>query len=245
MPNPNLTAIAVVLDRSGSMSTVREATVGGLNQFFRTQRELPGQVRLTLVQFDDQYEVHKDFVDLKQTPDLTQDDFVPRGWTALLDAVGKTIIDFGNKLNAMPEAERPGKVIVVVQTDGQENASKEYTFQRIQDLVAHQRDKYAWDFVFLGANMDAVSVGATIGVFANQSLSYNANAGSTAKTFQTLGAAVGTYRTGGSANSNFSDVARSYVSDDSQDFDPNVTPDSLTVTGTGGQPTTTPGSDQT
>lgn len=232
MPNPNLTAIAVVLDRSGSMATVREATVGGLNQFFRTQRELAGEVRLTLVQFDDKYEVHKDFVDLKQTPDLTQDDFVPRGWTALLDAVGKTIVDFGNKLAALPETERPGKVIVVVQTDGEENASREFNHQRIQDMVAHQRDKYAWDFVFLGANMDAISTGATLGIMAGQSLSYNASPLSTAKTFQVLGATVNNSRIGGTQLDSFSDVARAYVSNDAEALNPNLDPDSVTITKT-------------
>jgi uncharacterized protein YegL len=219
MPNTNLTAIAVVLDRSGSMQGLEEATIAGLNQFLRGQRAAEGQAVLTLVQFDDQYEVNRDFADLKDVPDLTQADYQPRGSTALLDAIGRTITDMGNKLAAMPEATRPGKVVFVIQTDGFENASREFNHARIQDMIAHQRTKYAWDFVFLGANQDAIASGAMLGIAATSSLSYNSNKGSTMKTFQMVNASVGaSRRSGAGGQSVFSASSRAYAADDSINY---------------------------
>lgn len=219
MPNANLTAIAVLLDRSGSMMNVREATVAGLNTFFRTQRETVGDVRLTLAQFDDQYEVKADFVDLKAFPDLTQDDFMPRGWTALLDGIGKIVTDLGTKLAALPEEERPGKVIVVVQTDGGENSSREFSLQAIQDLIKEQQAKYAWEFVFLGANQDAIATGGAMGFAAGASMSYNSNPLSTGKTFQVIGSVVSNTRSlrskGISGQTVFDSASRAYAADDS------------------------------
>lgn len=214
MPNANKTLIAVVLDRSGSMATVREATIAGLNTFLDGQRALPGEVILHLVQFDDQYEIPRNMVNLKDSPNLTQLDFLPRGWTALLDAVGKTVVDVGNRLAATPEAERPGKVIFVVQTDGHENASREFSYSRIQDMIKHQREKYAWEFVFLGANQDAIAGGAAIGIQAASSLSYNATAGSTLNTFNALTRSVGNYRTGQAVNSTFDLADRAAAASD-------------------------------
>lgn len=229
MPNANLTAIAVVLDRSGSMSNVREATVGGLNTFFRTQRETVGDVRLTLVQFDDLYEVKADFVDLKTFPDLTQEDFVPRGWTALLDGIGKTVHDLGVRFAGMTEEERPGKVIVVVQTDGGENASREFNIKQIQDLIKEQTTKYAWEFVFLGANQDAIATGTGMGFAAASSMSYNSNPLSTGKTFQVVGSVVSNTRSlrskGISGQSVFSDASRAYAGDDNLEASANYVQD--------------------
>ena len=252
MSKENSTLIAVVLDRSGSMSSLRESTVAGLNQFLRGQREVVGEVKFHLVQFDDQYEIHRDMADLRAIPDLTQEDFQPRGSTALFDAIGRTIQDVGARLAATPENLRPSKVVFVVQTDGFENASREYSQGRIQDMIKHQREKYSWDFVFLGANQDAILSGGALGFLPGQSLSYNANVGSTMKSFQMVNAAVSSSRMrGAGGQSVFSNVARSYASDDSINYSAAL--DSLkdtedetltqTVSGTGGQPTTTPGSE--
>lgn len=219
MPKENSTLIAVVLDRSGSMSTLRESTVAGLNQFLRGQREPEGEVKFHLVQFDDQYEVHKDMADLKTTPDLTQADFQPRGSTALFDAIGRTIDDLGRRLASTPENLRPSKVVFVVQTDGFENASREYNQARIQDMIKHQREKYSWDFVFLGANQDAIMSGGALGFLPGQSLSYNGNIGSTMKTFQMVNAAVSSSRMrGAGGQSVFSVAARNYVSNDAEAY---------------------------
>ena len=133
----NYTRIAVILDRSGSMQSVCEATVAGFNEFVRTQQSLPGEVKLKLVQFDDRYEVVFD-EPLHQVPELTQQTFVPRGMTALLDAQGRTIVELGAELAEQPEEERPSKVIVLTLTDGLENASKSFTRDRVAELIVHE-----------------------------------------------------------------------------------------------------------
>ena len=215
MPKENSTLIAVVLDRSGSMQPLREATVAGLNQFLRGQRELAGTALLHFVQFDDQYEVKRHFEDLKQVPDLTQDDFQPRGSTALLDAIGRTIVEVGARLASTPEASRPSKIIFVIQTDGFENASHEYNYAKIQEMISHQRDKYAWDFVFLGANQDAIATGGMLGIQAGATISYNANALSTQKTFQMVNRSVASSRIkGAGGQAVFTAAAQNYVSND-------------------------------
>jgi hypothetical protein len=214
MPNPNLTSITIVLDRSGSMESLRESTVAGINQFLRGQRELPGEARLTLVQFDDRYEVHKDNVNLREVQDLTQEDFQPRGSTALLDAIGKGITDLGNRLAATPEELRPGKVIFVIQTDGYENASREFNYARIQDMISLQRDKYQWQFLFLAAGQDAIAAGGALGIQAGATMSYNANAGSTRKAFQVVNRSLGSYRSGISGQTVVDSFSQAYVSND-------------------------------
>lgn len=216
MPNPEKTLIAVVLDRSGSMASLRESTVGGLNTFLNGQRALPGEVVLHFVQFDDQYEYKRYFTNLKEVPQLTQDDFVPRGSTALLDAIGRTINEVGNHLASLPEAQRAGKVILVVQTDGQENASREYNHARIQDMIKHQREKYAWEFVFLAAGQDAIVSGGTMGFLPTQALSYNSNPLSTAKAFHSVSRSIGSYRVGTSANAVYSAQDQADTLDDTK-----------------------------
>lgn len=175
----NRSRIAIILDRSGSMQSVRESTISGFNQFIRSQREQPGDVTVKLVQFDDQYDVVFD-LPLADVPELTQDLFVPRGMTALFDAQGRTIVGLGEELAALRESERPSKVIVMTLTDGMENASKLYTVDQIATLVKHQTDVYQWDFIFLGANQDAIRTGALMAIAPAASMTYRAsNAGTT------------------------------------------------------------------
>lgn len=157
----NFTRIAIVLDRSGSMESVREATIAGFNQFIEEQKKAPGEATVKLVQFDDQYEQVFD-KPLQDVPQLTQAMFVPRGWTALLDAQGRTIVALGAELAALKEEERPSKVLMMTLTDGHENRSKEFTLERVAALIKEQKEKYRWEFVFLGANQDAVKVAASM-----------------------------------------------------------------------------------
>ncbi len=166
------TRIAIILDRSGSMESCKESTVAGFNEFLRTQRELPGEAAVKLVQFDDQYETVFD-KSLRDCPELNQNTFVPRGSTALLDAQGRTIVELGQELAALPEDERPSKVIMVTITDGLENASKNYTLEQIAAMIKEQRDKYNWDFVFLGANQDAVKTAAAMHIPLSSAMSYS------------------------------------------------------------------------
>lgn len=171
------TRIVIVLDRSGSMESARESTVKGLNTFVSEQKKNTYDITLKLAQFDDNlgelsYEIIHD-APIKSIPEFTQKDFVPRGSTPLLDAQGKAITELGEELAALPEYKRPNKVIFVTITDGYENASKNYTREKIKKLIDHQTTKYNWDFVYLGANQDAVAVGKSMGYLQGKSMSYN------------------------------------------------------------------------
>lgn len=166
--------VAVVLDRSGSMNAVKQATIDGFNEFLASQKAIPGDCRILLAQFDDQYEVVLD-KPLLDVPPLNESTFVPRSMTALFDAMGKTIIDLGKKLDAMAEADRPDRVLLATITDGQENSSKEFTQADIKRMVGEQTAKYQWDFVFIGANQNAVLTAQGFGIRADAALSYNAN----------------------------------------------------------------------
>lgn len=192
----DLTDISIVLDRSGSMESARTDTIGGFNAFLKTQKEAPGEALLTLAQFDDQYEIVHNGKAIKDVPNLTAETFVPRGMTALLDAIGRTINTTGARLSTLPEDQRPGKVIFVILTDGQENKSTEFTRAKISEMIKHQTEAYKWDFVFLGANQDAIQAGASIGVMAGNSMTYAANAKGTQAAFASVGATMGAYRGG-------------------------------------------------
>ncbi|MFO1485551.1 MAG: vWA domain-containing protein [Verrucomicrobiaceae bacterium] len=158
--NPLLTEIAYVLDRSGSMQSMQEPAVAAFNSFVKAQLDVPGDARLTLVQFDDAYEVPVSARPVQDVPELTAATYVPRGSTALLDAIGRTIKETGQRIQALPEEQRPGKVIVAIFTDGEENASREYTIQHIGDLIRLHRDEKGWEFFFLAANQDAIATAA-------------------------------------------------------------------------------------
>lgn len=198
--------ITFVLDRSGSMSSVRDDTIGGFNAFIESQRKVPGECNASLVQFDDQYEVVYTAKPVKDAPALNAETFVPRGMTALLDAIGRTINETGKRLSAIPEAERPSKVIFVILTDGGENSSKEYSRAKVFEMITHQKTAYKWDFVFLGANQDAISTGASIGIGKGSTMTYTSNAIGTQHAFSSVGGYATRSRMTGSAS--FSDEDR-------------------------------------
>ena len=155
--NPNLTEIAYILDRSGSMQPMQEPAVAAFNDFIKSQLDVPGDARLTLIQFDDAYEVPIAACPVQDIPQLTAATYTPRGMTALLDAIGRTIKDIDRRLSTLPDPEKPGKVILAIFTDGQENASREYTLKHISDLIRLYRDEKGWEFLFLAANQDAIA----------------------------------------------------------------------------------------
>lgn len=162
----NLTEMVFVLDRSGSMSGLAADTIGGFNELIEKQKKIEGDAYVTTVLFDHEYEVLHDHVALKDVAPLTDKEYFARGSTALLDAVGRTINAVGARLAAAPEEERPEHVVFVITTDGMENASREYTAKQVREMVEHQQQKYSWQFVFLGANMDAVSEARNLGISA-------------------------------------------------------------------------------
>lgn len=175
MTRLNLTDITLVLDRSGSMQSIKQATIEAFNSFLASQKSGAGEAQMTLVQFDDQYELVYGAVPLARAPKLTEATYLPRASTALLDAMGRTILATGKRLNQLPEAQRPGTVVFVTLTDGFENASTEYTHSRVNDMIREQRDKYSWQFIFLGANQDAIATAAQLGVAAGQAMTFAAN----------------------------------------------------------------------
>lgn len=175
MTRSDLTDITLVLDRSGSMQSVRDATIEAFNGFITSQRTGAGAARVTMIQFDDQYEVLYRDQPIAQAPLLTDKTFLPRGSTALLDAMGRAMIETGVRLRETPEAERPGTVLFVTLTDGEENSSHSFNSTRINSMIAEQRDKYAWQFVFLAANQDAIATAAQLGIGRDQALTMAAS----------------------------------------------------------------------
>jgi len=173
--NTNLTEIAFILDRSGSMQSCLEAAIAGFNQFLREQQSAPGQARFTLVLFDDQYEVPCLSIPITEVTALDTTTFVPRGSTALLDAIGRTIDELGAKLDAEPETNRPGQVLVAILTDGLENASHRYSLQDVSSRIARQRDTYQWRFLFLGAGQDAIATAVSMNIAAHDSSAFIAD----------------------------------------------------------------------
>jgi hypothetical protein len=157
----DLTDITVVLDRSGSMQSCRSDAEGGLNNFVQEQKKAPGHALFTLVQFDHEYEFVHNGISIQDVPQLA---LVPRGRTAMYDAIGRAINETGKRLGAMPEDQRPGLVVFVILTDGAENASREFKQEQIKAMIELQQSQYQWKFIYLGANQNAIATASGIGV---------------------------------------------------------------------------------
>jgi uncharacterized protein YegL len=171
----DLSDITVVLDRSGSMAACKDEAENGLNHFVSEQKKAVGSARFTLVQFDTEYEFVHRGADIQTVGPHT---LTPRGMTALLDAVGRAINETGERLKALPEAERPGLVLFVIVTDGQENSSHEFKSPQVREMIERQQSVYQWKFTFLGANQDAFAEAAAMGIPAAAAANYTAqNAG--------------------------------------------------------------------
>lgn len=201
MTNPSLTHLYFLLDRSGSMQSIREDTVGGFNAFIAEQRALPGECKVTLAQFDDRYEVVYADRPIQDVPSL---DLQPRGMTALLDAIGRLVSDAGAALACLPESERPGTVIVGIMTDGLENSSREWTHQAVKALIEQQSKAYSWEFLYLGADQDAIEVGTGLGVPAARSMTYSRH--SSVAAMASTSAVVGRVRAARAAGASTADV---------------------------------------
>ncbi|MET7768146.1 vWA domain-containing protein [Nocardia sp. NPDC005366] len=207
MTNTELTLLAVLLDRSGSMQSIKSDTDGGFDAYIEEQRTLPGTIEVTLAQFDTEYECVYANLPIAQVPPLN---LRPRGGTALYDAVGKLVTEIGADLAARPEEQRPGTVIVIVLTDGHENSSREWTHEAVRSLITQQQEVYSWDFLFLGANMDAVQIGSQMGFDPRRSITYTAAPAGVAGAFRASAAYSARRRTAPAAawGSGFSDAER-------------------------------------
>lgn len=169
------THISVILDRTGSMESIRDDVIGGFNAFLNEQKAAPGFATMTLVQFDSQdpYEVLHSFAQVVDVPELTRTTFVPRASTPLLDAIGRGINDLEQKLARMPEAVRPSRVVMVIITDGQENASREFRKEQIGKMIAEKQTKLDWQFVFLSADLAAINDALAVGVRSTAAMAFD------------------------------------------------------------------------
>lgn len=194
--NSELTELIVILDASGSMMRRKQDVIGGFNQLIDDQRLQPGRCVVTVVQFSS-FGKQRTIVNRKTPSEvayLTDAGYRPGGWTALHDAMGSVIDEAGTHLANLPGCDRPGKVIVAVITDGEENHSQEYTVSQVRDKVSHQQDVYSWEFLFTGANQDAVLKGQSLGIRKDFSATYQDSKGGYAETFRGISLATSSLR---------------------------------------------------
>lgn len=194
MTKENFTSINVIIDRSGSMSGLATDTIGGFNTFLAEQKVVPGEAIFTLCTFNDDYSLIHDGAKLSSIPDLNSTSYKPSGGTALLDAMGTTIDSVGKKLASMKEEDRPSKVIFLIMTDGQENSSKRFTPSQIKAMVQHQKDVYNWEFVFMGANIDAITEGEALGISVQNTFNYIADSVGTKNLYKSVSENMSRYR---------------------------------------------------
>lgn len=159
-----LTEVISIVDRSGSMYSIADDAIGGFNAFLAAQQDVPGEAKLSLILFSNDYQIVHDAIDIKQVEPLTRETFVTAGSTALLDAVGKTIEAVKERLTALPEDEQPVQVIFSIMTDGQENASQYYSLEKVASMVKYQTEKHDWIFEFQAANMDAFAAARELSI---------------------------------------------------------------------------------
>lgn len=190
----DLTELVFILDMSGSMSPLRDDTIGGYNTLLDEQKKSDGDAVVTTILFDDRYIVLHDREPIRNVNLLTDKEYAPLGTTAMLDAVGKTINSVGQKLAAMEEKDRPGNVIVTIITDGMENASKEFSWNTVKNLITEQRDKYSWTFTFIGANIDNIKVSDDLGIDRKLSKKYTASKMGTQSVYSALSTAYSKQR---------------------------------------------------
>ena len=197
----NVTELVFILDKSGSMSGLEDDTIGGYNAMLHKQKNEDGEARVTTVLFNHDYDLLHDRINLKGIAPITRGEYEVGGTTALLDAIGYTIQKVDNEQRRASEEERAGNVLFVITTDGFENSSKEYSYEKVKAMIMHQKATYDWSFIFLGANIDAVSTAAKFGINKDYAVDYHADSEGTQVNFQALNEAVTSFREHGKVNS--------------------------------------------
>lgn len=196
----SLTELVFILDRSGSMGGLETDTIGGFNGLVQKQKKEPGDALVTTVLFDDQYQVLHDRVNINDILPITEDDYFVRGTTALLDAIGITINRIKNAQKNIPKKEQAENVLFVITTDGMENSSKEFTYKEIKKMILQQKEKYGWEFLFLGANMDAIQTAENFGIDSTHAVNYHADKKGTKLIYEEVAHAVSSMRADGSVS---------------------------------------------
>lgn len=196
MTKQNFAAISVIIDESGSMLHLQQDTIGGFNSFLREQKELPGEAIFSLTKFNYAPTRVYDCVPLNDVAELNADVYRPTGGTALLDAVGDAIDRMGAQLSAMKEEERPSRVVVLIITDGHENSSSQFTNDKVREMIEHQQSKYSWEFLFIGANIDAFKAGTNLGVSALNSVQYTGSSYGTQVLYNSISSGLSRVRSG-------------------------------------------------
>ncbi len=189
-----LTEIVFILDRSGSMSGLEADTIGGFNSMIEKQKREPGEALVSTVLFDGETEVLHDRVDVRRVEPLTDRDYTVRGCTALLDAVGGAIHHIGNVHKYAREEDVPEHTVFIITTDGMENASRRYTLDRVREMIERQKSKYGWEFLFLGANIDAVSTAKSFGIGKDRAAQYISDKEGTRLNYEVMSEAIATVR---------------------------------------------------
>ena len=190
----NLTELVFILDRSGSMAGLEADTIGGFNALIAKQKLEPGEAYVSTILFDNYTDVIHDRVPLDRVPELTRKEYYVRGCTALLDAVGGAIHHMGNVHKYAREEDRPEKTLFVITTDGMENASRRYDYHRVKTMIQRQKEKYGWEFLFLGANIDAAKEAARFGISEKRAANYHADRRGTAVLYDTVAETVRNFR---------------------------------------------------
>lgn len=194
--NNNLTELVFILDRSGSMAGLETDTIGGFNAMVEKQKREQGEAFLSAVLFSNESTVLYDRVDVRKVEPMTERQYFVGGCTALLDAIGDAVHHIGNVHKYAREEDRPAKTVFVITTDGMENASRRHTYDEVRRMIERQRERYGWEFLFLGANMDAVSAARRFGIREDRAVRYECDAKGTALNFEVVSETIGSFRAG-------------------------------------------------
>jgi uncharacterized protein YegL len=191
-----LTELVFILDRSGSMCGLESDTIGGFNSMLEKQKNEPGEAIITTVLFDDRYELLHDRINIRGVSPITEKEYFVRGTTALLDAVGRTINKIANAQKRTASNERAENVMFVIITDGMENSSREFSFKKVRQMIEHQKNKYGWEFIFLGANIDAIAAAEQFGIHRDRAANYHADSEGVLLNYAVLNDTVSSMRAG-------------------------------------------------
>ena len=189
-----LTELVFILDKSGSMSGLEKDTIGGYNSMLEKQKAVDGECLITTVLFDNDYELLHDRIDIRAVSSITEKEYCVGGSTALLDAIGRTINKIGNAQKHTADEYRAEKVMFVIITDGEENRSREYSSDKVKAQIERQKEKYGWEFIFLGANIDAVQTAKRFGIDADRAQNYHADSEGVELNFRVMSEAVASFR---------------------------------------------------